>query len=87
MIVAKRKPIPVMPTLEMRVEQLMAELDEVLDALAEERRPKGHTTIGATGETETVGGIPQALIRRMMNARGYGDCLCRTYLAAFKSDA
>jgi hypothetical protein len=60
------------PTLQARVEALMEELEEALDALAEARRPKGEH------------GIPQPLIRRMLNARGFGDCLCRSYLAAIK---
>jgi hypothetical protein len=30
--------------------------------------------------------MPQGVIRRMMNARGFGDCLCRSYLAAMKEN-
>jgi hypothetical protein len=71
---AKRKPVPPIPTLEERVVALMEELEDALDALAEARRPKGES------------GIPQPLIRRMMNARGYGDCLCNTYRAAIKEN-
>jgi hypothetical protein len=66
-----KKPIPI-PTLEKRVEALMEELEETLDALAEARRPKGEF------------GMPQPLLRRMLNAKGFGDCLCRSYLAAIK---
>jgi hypothetical protein len=68
---AKQKPVSI-PTLQVRVEALIEELEEALDALAEARRPKGEH------------GIPQPLIRRMMNAKGFGDCLCRSYLAAIK---
>ena len=67
---AKRKP-PI-PTLAERVEALLEELDEALDALAEERRPKGEC------------GVPQPTIRRMMDARG--GCPCRSYLAAIKEN-
>jgi hypothetical protein len=49
----------------------MAELEDALEALAAERRPEG---------------MPQGVIRRMMNARGFGDCLCRSYLAAMKEN-
>ena len=58
------------PTLVERVEALMQELDDALEALAEERRPKGEH------------GMPRPLMRRMFNAKGFGDCLCRSYLAA-----
>jgi hypothetical protein len=59
-------------------------LDEALDALAEEQRPKGALSTDATGHPAIVGGILQTLIRRMMNAKGFGDCLCNTYRAAIK---
>jgi hypothetical protein len=67
---AARKKVSI-PTLEERVECLMAELEDALEALAAERRPEG---------------MPQGVIRRMMNARGFGDCLCRSYLAAMKEN-
>ena len=60
------------PTLADRVEALMEELEEALEALAEERRPKGEH------------GMPRPLMRRMLNAKGFGDCLCRSYRAALK---
>jgi hypothetical protein len=59
------------PTLEERVEALMDELEDALEALAAERRPEG---------------VPQGVIRRLMNAKGFGDCLCRSYLAATEND-
>ena len=60
-----------LPTLEERVEALMDELEDALEALAAERRPEG---------------VPQGVIRRLMNAKGFGDCLCRSYIAAVKEN-
>jgi hypothetical protein len=60
-----------LPTLEERVEALMDELEDALEALAAERRPEG---------------VPQGVIRRLINAKGFGDCLCRSYLAATEND-
>ena len=62
------------PTLAERVECLMEGLEEALEALAEERRPKGEN------------GMPRPLMRRMIDARGFGDCLCRSYRAAIKEN-
>jgi hypothetical protein len=63
------------PTLEERVECLMEELEEALDALAEERRPKGPC------------GMPATVMRRMMDAKGFGDCKCKTYLCAMEKNS
>jgi hypothetical protein len=60
------------PTLCERVEALREELDEVLDQLAEERRPKGEGRA-----------IPAPCMRLEMDIRG-GHCLCRSYLAVIK---
>ena len=60
------------PTLEERVEALMGEVEDALEMLAELRRPKGPC------------GMPAPLMRRMLNAKGYGDCPCRSYLQAIK---
>jgi hypothetical protein len=60
-----------MPTLEERVEALMDELEDALEALAAERRPEG---------------VPVGVIRRLINAKGFGDCLCRSYIAAVKEN-
>jgi hypothetical protein len=50
-----------------------------LDALAEERR-----AAVAKGGPEGAILPPLGTFRRMIDARGYGDCLCRSYLAAMK---
>lgn len=72
-IAAKRKVS--IPTLLERVEALTKELEEALEELAEAKRPKGES------------GMPRPLMRCMMNARGYGDCLCNTYRAAMKENS
>jgi hypothetical protein len=33
-----------------------------------------------------MGPVPQGVIRRAINAKGFGDCFCRSYLAALKLD-
>jgi len=50
-----------------------------LDALAEEQR-----AAAAKGGPEGAVPPPPATFRRMIDARGYGDCLCRSYRAAMK---
>ena len=62
------------PTLEERVEALMQEVEDALEMLAELRRPKGPC------------GMPKPLMRRMLDAKGFGDCPCRSYLAAVKEE-
>jgi hypothetical protein len=69
MTAAKRRKVP---TLEERVTALREELDEVLDQLAEERRPKGEGRA-----------VPAPAMRLEMDIRG-GHCLCRSYLAVVK---
>jgi len=69
------------PTLEKRVEALREELEEALDALAAER--KALVEKSAQGEG---GAIPQASLRRIIDAKGFGDCLCRSYLVAKKEN-
>jgi hypothetical protein len=59
-------------------------LDAALDDLAEDRRPKGAITIGATGEREVVGGIPVGWIKMQFDARGHGNCPCRAMIEAMK---
>jgi hypothetical protein len=82
MATAKRKPkLVVEPvpepveTLQDRVVQLLHELDVALNAIAEERRRAagGHTGPGAQ---------PLGVIRMMLDSKGYGNCPCRSYLAA-----
>ena len=68
------------PTLVERVECLMAELKDALDALAAER--KAH--IDKNGPEG--GSMPQSVFRRMIDAKGFGDCLCRSYLVAKEED-
>jgi hypothetical protein len=59
-------------------------LDAELDDLAEDRRPKGAITVGATGEREVVGGIPVGWIKMQFDARGHGNCPCRAMIEAMK---
>jgi hypothetical protein len=68
------------PTLQERVEALMEELEEALDALAAERKALADKN-GPEG-----GAMPCSVFRRMMDARGFGDCLCRSYLNAMKEE-
>jgi hypothetical protein len=69
------------PTLEERVVALRKELEEALEALAAER--KALTDKGAP----EGGAMPQATFRRMMDAKGFGDCLCRSLLIATKENS
>jgi hypothetical protein len=66
------------PTLLERVEALAEELEDALDALAAERR--------AAAAKGVEGGVPPPMgtFRRELDARGYGDCLCRSYRATLK---
>jgi hypothetical protein len=72
MSAAARKQKIIVPTLEERVRALMQEFDETLDALAEERRPKGEDKA-----------IPAPCMRQALDIKG-GHCLYRSYLAAIK---
>jgi len=63
------------PSLEERCHALMDELEDALEQLAELRRPKGEGRA-----------MPQPLMRRMLDAKGFGDCLCKSYLAATKEE-
>ena len=74
--VAKKLTIP---TLVERVEALTEELEDALDALAEEQR-----AATAKGASEGAIAPPIGTFRRMLDAKGYGDCLCRSYRAALK---
>ena len=67
------------PTLVERVEALTEELEVALDALAEERR-----AATAKGASEGAIAPPIGTFRRMIDAKGYGDCLCRSYRTALK---
>jgi hypothetical protein len=69
---AKRKVS--IPTLEDRVNALLEELEDALDELAQQQRPKSEHA------------PPVGIIRRMLNARGFGDCPCRSYLQAIKEN-
>jgi hypothetical protein len=60
--------------LEERVRALMEEINEILDQLAETRRPKGE------GKA-----VPQGWLRMQMDVRG-GHCLCRSYLATLEEN-
>ena len=71
------------PSLLKRVEALLVELDAALDDLAAERKALT-AKCGPEGEG---GAIPQSTFRRIMEARGHGDCLCRSYLAAMKEES
>src|SRR5437879_1367706 len=62
-------------------------LDAALLDLAEKLRPKGTSTVGATGDREVVGGIPATWIKMQLNARGHGDCPCKAMAEALKGDA
>jgi hypothetical protein len=76
---AKKHPVL---TLQDRVKDLLIELDEALDDLAAERKALT-AKCGPEGEGAA---IPQSTFRRIMEARGHGDCLCRSYLAAKQED-
>jgi hypothetical protein len=76
----KRRPVP---TLEQHVKDLLIELDEALDALALEQKAQ----VEGRGPADREGAaIPQSTFRQLIDQRGYGDCLCRSYLAAMKEN-
>ena len=69
------------PSLLKRVEALLIELDAALDDLAAERKAR----VESCGPADREGAaIPQSTFRQIMDQRGFGDCLCRSYLAAVK---
>ena len=68
------------PSLEKRVEALQEELEDALEALAAARKALCDKN-GPDG-----GAMPQSVFRRMMDAKGFGDCPCRSYLAAVKEE-
>jgi hypothetical protein len=77
---AKQRSIP---TLQDRVKDLLIELDEALDELAAERKAQ----VESCGpENREAAAIPQSTFRQLMDQRGFGDCLCRSYLAAKQED-
>ena len=76
MIPAKKLPVP---TLAERVEALREELEDALNQLAEERR-----AAAAKGCGEGAVPPPIGTFRRMIDARGYGDCPCMAYQSAIK---
>jgi hypothetical protein len=62
-------------------------LDQALDNLAEEFRPKGEAKLDALGQPAIVGGIPRGFVRTQLDSKGYGNCHCRAYCEAVKADA
>jgi hypothetical protein len=76
---AKKLPIA---TLQKRVESLLVELDAALDDLAAERK----ALTAKRGPEGEGAAIPQSTFRQLMDQRGFGDCLCRSYLAAKQED-
>ena len=78
---AKKRPIA---TLEQRVTHLLIELEEALDELAAERKAR----VESCGPADREGAaIPQSTFRQIMDQRGFGDCLCRSYLVAMKEES
>jgi hypothetical protein len=70
-------------TLQDRVKDLLIELDEALDELAAERKAR----VESCGPADREGAaIPQSTFRQILDQRGFGDCLCRSYLAAMKEN-
>ena len=67
-----------------RVEALLIELDAALDDLAAERKA---LTAQCGPENREAAAIPQSTFRQIMDQRGFGDCLCRSYLAAMKEES
>jgi hypothetical protein len=68
------------PSLVERVKDLLIELDEALDELAAEQKAQAERC----GPEGGSGAMPASSLRRLLDARGFGDCLCRSYLAAKK---
>ena len=70
------------PSLVERVKDLLIELDEALDELAAEQKAQAERC----GPEGGGGAMPQSTLRRLLDARGFGDCMCRSYLAAMKEN-
>jgi hypothetical protein len=67
------------PSLVERVTDLLVELEEALDELAAERKAQ----VASRGPENREGAaIPHSTFRQLIDQRGFGDCLCRSYLAA-----
>jgi hypothetical protein len=64
------------------VKDLLIELDEALDELAAEQKAQAERC----GPEGGGGAMPQSTLRRLLDARGFGDCMCRSYLAAMKEN-
>ena len=71
------------PTLQERVKDLLIELDEALDELAAEQKAQAERC----GPEGGSGAMPQSTLRRLIDAKGFGDCLCRSYLVAMKEES
>ena len=70
------------PSLVERVKDLLIELDEALDELAAEQKAQAERC----GPEGGSGAMPQSTLRRLIDAKGFGDCLCRSYLVAMKEN-
>jgi hypothetical protein len=77
---AKKRSIP---TLQERVKDLLIELDEALDELAAEQKAQAERC----GPEGGSGAMPASSLRRLLDSRGFGDCMCRSYLAAMKEES
>jgi len=64
------------------VKDLLIELDAALDELAAERKAQAERC----GPEGGGGAMPQSTLRRLIDAKGFGDCLCRSYLVAMKEN-
>jgi len=71
------------PSLVERVKDLLIELDEALDELAAEQKAQAERC----GPEGGSGAMPQSTLRRLIDAKGFGDCLCRSYLVAMKEES
>jgi hypothetical protein len=70
------------PSLVERVKDLLIELEEALDELAAEQKAQAERC----GPEGGSGAMPQSTLRRLIDAKGFGDCLCRSYLVAMKEN-
>jgi hypothetical protein len=71
------------PSLVKRVEALLIELDAALDDLAAERK----ALTAQCGPVDREGAaIPQSTFRQIFDQKGFGDCLCRSYLVAMREN-